>query len=191
MKHFIIALLSLNLIACTTHPATEPRPPHWASVIKPDANFYQVDRGVYRSEMPIADDMAVMTAQNIKTVINLQYKNQDEDAKIFDKSVTLINEPILTWNVRPAQIARALYAIEQGREQGGVLVHCYHGADRTGIVIAMYRVIYQGWNIDMARAEMKGGGYGFHPVWHNIDRLLSPIGVAQVRTELDKLRNGN
>lgn len=191
MKHFIIALLTLNLIACTTYPATTPRPEHWASVIKADANFYEVDTGVYRSEMPIADDMASMTAQNIKTVINLQYKNQDEDAKIFDKSVTLINEPILTWHVRPTQIARALYAIEQGREQGSVLVHCYHGADRTGIVIAMYRVIYQGWDIETARAEMKNGGYGFHKIWQNLDRMLSPIGVAQVRAELDKLQHGN
>lgn len=190
MKKFAVLLLSSTLVACATYPATTPRPEHWASIIKADANFYEVDKGVYRSEMPIADDVAVMTAQDIKTIINLQYKNQDEDAKIFDKSITLINEPILTWQVRPAQIARALYAIEQGKAQGGVLVHCYHGADRTGIVIAMYRVIYQGWDIESARAEMKGGGYGFHKIWQNLDRMLSPIGVAQVRAELDKLRHG-
>ncbi|WP_066804972.1 phosphatase domain-containing putative toxin [Moraxella oblonga] len=191
MKHFAVFLLALHLIACATYPATKPRPEHWASLIKADANFYQVDEGVYRSEMPIHDDISHMNAQNIKTVINLQYKNQDKDAKIFDNSVTLINEPILTWHVRPAQIARALYAIEQGREQGGVLVHCYHGADRTGIVIAMYRVIYQGWDIESARTEMKGGGYDFHKIWKNLDRMLSPIGVAQVRAELDKIRAGN
>lgn len=188
MKKFAVLLLSSTLVACATYPTTTPRPEHWASIIKADANFYEVDKGVYRSEMPIADDVAVMTAQNIKTIINLQYKNQEEDAKIFDKSITLINEPILTWQVRPAQIARALYAIEQGKEQGGVLVHCYHGADRTGIVIAMYRVIYQGWDIESARAEMKGGGYGFHKIWQNLDRMLSPIGVARVRAELEKLR---
>lgn len=188
MKKIFVALLSLQIVACATYSATEPRPKHWAKLIKADANFYEVDTGVYRSEMPIADDVASMTAQNIKTVINLQYKNRDKDAKIFDNTITLINEPILTWQARPAQIARSLYAIEQGKAKGGVLVHCYHGADRTGIVIAMYRVIYQGWDIEMARHEMKRGGYGFHKVWKNLDNLLSPLGVAQVQAELHKLK---
>lgn len=188
MQKIIPFLLSLQLVACATYPATQPRPEYWTTPIKKDANFYQVDTGVYRSEMPVSDDVVSMTAQNIKTIINLQYKNQDKDAKIFDNNTTLISEPILTWQVRPIQIARALYAIEQGKTQGGVLVHCYHGADRTGIVIAMYRVIYQGWNIEMARHEMKRGGYGFHKLWKNLDRLLSPIGVAQVKAELARLK---
>ena len=36
-------------------------------------------------------------------------------------------------------------------------MHCYHGADRTGLVVAMYRVIYQGWSFDAARSEMIDG----------------------------------
>lgn len=189
IKNLVVVCLSLHLFACATYPATSPRPTHWANVIKSDANFYEVDDGVYRSEMPIADDVPMMVSKNIKTVINLQYKNQDKDAQIFDESITLINEPILTWQARPAQIARALYAIEQGKQQGSVLVHCYHGADRTGVVIAMYRVIYQGWDIEMARDEMKHGGYGFHKIWKNLDNMLSPLGVMQVQAELDKLKS--
>lgn len=40
----------------------------------------------------------------------------------------------------------------------------------------------------MARHEMKRGGYGFHKLWKNLDRLLSPIGVAQVKAELARLK---
>ncbi|WP_298945646.1 tyrosine-protein phosphatase [uncultured Campylobacter sp.] len=31
--------------------------------------------------------------------------------------------------------------MRERQKEGAVLVHCYHGADRTGIVVAMYRVI--------------------------------------------------
>ncbi len=65
-----------------------------------------------------------------------------------------------------------------------MLVHCYHGADRTGLVVAMYRVIYQGWSLDAARSEMIDGGYGFHSMWQDIAGFLTPQNEALVRTEL-------
>ena len=56
---------------------------------------------------------------------------------------------------KPAQIVDVLRTIRERQKEGGravtrlqallgegaVLVHCYHGADRTGLVVAMYRVI--------------------------------------------------
>ncbi len=41
-----------------------------------------------------------------------------------------------------------------------VLIHCLHGQDRTGIVIAAYRIKYQGWSVEDAVKEMNA--YGFH-----------------------------
>lgn len=116
----ILALvLSLLLTSCATYSALEPRPSEWAGVIKPDANFYQVDTNVYRSEQPIADDLPDIYAQNIKTVINLQHNNQDGDKRLFDDgTIKLVNEPIQAWHVRPIQIARVLYAIEQEKSRG-------------------------------------------------------------------------
>lgn len=70
-------------------------------------------------------------------------------------------------------------------------MHCRHGADRTGIIIAMYRVIYQDWEIETARAEMKQGGYGFHKIWQNIDNMLSRDGIEQVRAELNRLKSSS
>lgn len=43
----------------------------------------------------------------------------------------------------------------------------------------------------MARHEMKRGGYGFHKIWKNLDRLLSPIGVAQVKANWLGLKPNN
>lgn len=43
---------------------------------------------------------------------------------------------------------------------GNVLVHCLHGEDRTGMVMAAYRMIMQNWSFEKAKTEMLG--YGFH-----------------------------
>ena len=42
---------------------------------------------------------------------------------------------------KPAQIADVLRTIRERQKEGAVLVHCYHGADRTELVVAMYRLI--------------------------------------------------
>jgi protein tyrosine/serine phosphatase len=35
-------------------------------------------------------------------------------------------------------------------EKVPVFVHCQHGADRTGVMAASYRIIVQGWSKDQA-----------------------------------------
>lgn len=185
----IVLGLMLGLSACSTHQTPIAHQPHWASVIKKDANLYRVDDKLYRSEQLIADDVSDIHDQNIKTIINLRYFDRDDDRAIFDgQRVNLVNEPLLTWQVRSADIARVLYAIERGQDKGAVLVHCYHGADRTGIIIAMYRIIYQNWTIQDARQEMQQGDFGYHSVWKNLERLLDPVHVAQVKAHLQRLR---
>jgi protein tyrosine/serine phosphatase len=42
-----------------------------------------------------------------------------------------------------------------------VFIHCEHGVDRTGLVIALYRVIYQNWKPTDAKAEWVKSGHGF------------------------------
>lgn len=51
--------------------------------------------------------------------------------------------------------ADAIETIERcRREKTPVLVHCSAGAQRTGGVVAMYRVLVQGWTTEKAREEM-------------------------------------
>ncbi len=65
-----------------------------------------------------------------------------------------------------------------------MLIHCTHGADRTGVMIAAYRVVVQGWSKPEAEREMIRGGYGYHLVWINLPRVLRRLDVAKMRREL-------
>ncbi|GHV42496.1 hypothetical protein FACS1894187_24770 [Synergistales bacterium] len=64
---------------------------------------------------------------------------------------------------------------------GPYLVHCMDGADRTGMIIAVYRMVAQGWSRGEAVDEMMNGGYGFHLVWADIFRYLEKLDVAKIR----------
>ncbi len=188
-KYALMVLTAATITACQTPTPLTPRPTTWAAPIKQDANLHHVDKNLYRSEQLITDDVASIKKLDIKTVINLRYFDRHDNEKVFqNEQMTLINHPILTMSTKPSDIAKVLHSIRQAQPKGAVLVHCYHGADRTGIVIAMYRIIYQNWTIEEAKQEMQLGGFGYHSVWKNLENLLSQEGVAQVKAELDKLQ---
>jgi len=108
---------------------------------------------LYRSEQLVKADKEVILRTPIKTIINLRYFTRSKDRKVFSPAdgITLINHPLLTWRISPKDIAQVLQRIRKAQQQGAVLIHCYHGADRTGIMVAMYRIIYQGWSIAAAK----------------------------------------
>jgi protein tyrosine/serine phosphatase len=64
-----------------------------------------------------------------------------------------------------------------------VFVHCFHGSDRTGTMVAMYRIFIQGWSKAEALRELKEGGYGFHPIWKNLETYLKNLDVAKIKKE--------
>ena len=178
---FIIVLCSI-LLSCMSTPAlpNNKRPLNWAQAIDPAANLYQVDHHLYRSQQPTLSDVALLQRLQIGTIINLRHSQTDQDLSGI-APLTLIHVPMQTWAISSAEIAQALLQINRNRPQSGVLVHCQHGADRTGVVIAMYRIIYQHWTINAARDEMKHGGFGFHPIWINIDHFFEPQYIQQIK----------
>ena len=59
-------------------------------------------------------------------------------------------------------------------------VHCERGSDRTGMMCAM-RVVVCGWTKQAAIAEMKNGGFGFNPVWHDLVTFVEKADVAGIK----------
>ncbi|WP_107878835.1 tyrosine-protein phosphatase [Neisseria animaloris] len=186
-----ILVLTLSCFARAEQlPAgTNTKPLGWATVVKRDANLYRVDHLLFRSEQPVNDDVATIEKLGIKSVVNLRFFDRNNnDTLLANRNIALINSPLLTWRIRPQDIAQTLFLIEQQQKKGPVLVHCYHGADRTGLISGMYRIVYHGWTVDQAKAEMLQGPYGFHSIWKNIESLFSHDTVEQVKILLKALR---
>lgn len=164
-----------------------------AQLLKQDANLYRVDEKLYRSEQLRYEDKTAIAEHNIKSIVNLRFFKRKTDMKVFadNSNINLINKPLLTWKIKPRDLAEVLWEIEQQQKHGAVLVHCYHGADRTGIVIAMYRVVYQNWTLEDAKAEMQQGGFGYHSVWKNLDKLFTEETISEIKLHLEKFRQNS
>ena len=179
-KNVLFALTAFSLVACTTTPSEPPKnTEHWATLISEQENLYQIDNKFYRSEQ-----------LNIHTIVNLRFFDRNDDKQAFGHTkINLINTPLLTWSISPDEVADILWQIKQYKKNGAVLVHCYHGADRTGLIVASYRVIYQHWDLNEAKREMQQGPYGYHSVWKNIDNFFTQENMAKIKAELDKRSN--
>ncbi len=193
MSRLLLCLLASGLpIACSSVPPDNGskvvQSERWATPVKHDANLYRIDDKLYRSEQPVAEDGEAIVKLGIQSVINLRFFDRNDDDYLKAYGLTLLNRPLLSWSIKPKEIAEILYLIEKQQQNGAVLIHCYHGADRTGLIAGMYRIIYQGWTAEEAKAEMQHGPYGYHSIWKNIANLFTEEKVNQVKMHLEALR---
>lgn len=177
---------SVILMGCiTTAPLPDhERPQHWGSAINQPHNFYQVSTDIFRSEQPSTQLLPDLKKYNIKTIINL--RSRDEDQSTFaGSSYHLVHIPIDTWSINREDLLKVMREIQMAKQKNqSVLIHCYHGSDRTGASIAMYRIIFEHWSSKDALNEMKYGGYGFHPIWINIEKIFQPDHIKWIREQL-------
>lgn len=124
-------------------------------------NFHQVNENLYRGAQPQRGGLKKLSELGIKTVINLRGASQEtrnEQAEAEASGIRYFNI-LMPGLGRPAdeQVERAL-AIIDARENWPVFVHCKRGADRTGVVIAVYRISREQWTEEQAIAEAKRFG---------------------------------
>ncbi|AUX85284.1 protein tyrosine phosphatase [Acinetobacter sp. ACNIH2] len=177
---------TLNLSGCMTTPALPPeaRPTQWGTLINQADNFYQISTDVFRSEQPNTEMASALKAHDIGVVINLRSRHQDPQ-NLDAQNFKLVHIPIHTWAIDREDLLAVMRQIQLAKaQQQKVLIHCYHGSDRTGASIAMYRIVFEQWSIDDALQEMKYGGYGFHPIWQNIENLFTPENVKWIQEQL-------
>jgi protein tyrosine/serine phosphatase len=157
------------------------RPDNWAEKINLSTlhNFYKVDADVYRSEQPDKKGMHQLDSMGIKTVINLKQHKADNDGT----KMVLIQIPMNAGTISYADIVTGIKAIMQAKKP--ILVHCKHGADRTGCIIAAYRIIKCGWTKEEAIKELREGGFGYHEkAYPNIIRLLNSLDIEKLKIDV-------
>ena len=50
-------------------------------------------------------------------------------------------------------------------------------------MIAVYRIIVQGWSKAEAIREMTQGGFGFHPTWSNLPKWIQKLDIDRLRRQ--------
>ena len=180
------AVLPQTAVAQTKPITATVRPATWAVPVALEGapNLHRVTTDFYRSAQPLKAGFPKLEKEiGIKTVVSLRAFHSDKTLAA-GTGIKLISIPINTWAIDRRDLVRALAEIEIARKQGPVLLHCQHGADRTGLVSALYRMLYEGWTREAALDEMRNGKFGYHPVWGNIPRFLEKVDVVALRKDV-------
>jgi protein tyrosine/serine phosphatase len=135
---------------------------------------------VYRSGHMTAEGFEdAVKRLNLRTIINLQDEYPDPDVvrTFFDRSTVKEKAMCERLGIRYVHIAPDLYppalakdhrpkaidqflAVMDDPNTYPVLIHCRAGLHRTGVMTAVYRMEYQGWDTRRAFLEVKDNGFG-------------------------------
>ena len=157
------------MTSCAKTPAlsASERPQTWSQAISlaGTPNLYKVSDELYRSGQPTAEGMRELEKKGIRTVISFRNFHDDDD-QIAGTNLESRRIRINTWAIDSQDDEEFLRVLEECPKP--VLIHCLHGSDRTGSMVALYRIRKQGWSVEEAVNEMKHGGTGFHRIWYHL-----------------------
>jgi protein tyrosine/serine phosphatase len=187
--------LALGIAGCPGTPPSAPaaptivssakteRPADWAEPIaRPGLpNLHRVSPTLYRSAQPTAEGMREAQKLGVRTVVNLRSLHSDRD-ELRGLGLGYVHLHAKAWHAEDEDVVRFLRVVAEPKNQP-VLVHCQHGADRTGMMTAMYRVIVEGWTKEDAIAEMTQGDFGFHGIWGNLVEYVRRADVERLARE--------
>lgn len=135
-------------------------------------NFGRINDGLYRGAQP--DEIGIKNLKHlgIKMIINLRMPKEAskvEPAQAEANGIIYTNVP-LTGLGRPtdSQISKILSLIESSPSP--VFIHCEHGCDRTGTIIACYRIKHNQWT--SASALQEADEYGMSKLERGMRRYI-------------------
>jgi len=179
------ALLTCLLIFCGARltGAAEPRvrPAEWAQPVigLSLGNCYRVSADLYRSGQPDQGDLPGLKSLGIRSLVSL-YEFFPDPRAFEQAGFQLFQHRMAAGSVTEEDLRRVLASIRAAPKP--VLVHCWQGSDRSGAVVAAYRIAFQGWSREQAIDELVNGGFGFHAATYpNIVKLIRSLDVEKLK----------
>jgi len=123
--------------------------------------------------------MRELKAVGVKTIVNLRSFHSDRD-EIGDTGLAYEHIYMKAWHPEDKEVIRFLQIVTD-KNRTPVFVHCRYGADRTGLMCAIYREAVCGWDKEEAIREMTEGGFGFHKAWQNLVEYVKHLDVREMK----------
>jgi tyrosine-protein phosphatase SIW14 len=124
-------------------------------------NFHQVDQQVYRGAQPTSEGFQSLANLGVKTIVDLRGgggRSANERKVVEAAGMHYIAIPLSGHAAPTGQQVSKVLALLNDPAAGPVFVHCRRGADRTGTVIACYRISHDHWENAKALSEAAADG---------------------------------
>jgi protein tyrosine phosphatase (PTP) superfamily phosphohydrolase (DUF442 family) len=158
-----IAMAALSLPACaqeTTKTAVTSAAEHVFAqkvVLSGVPNFGQVTPSLFRGAQPSDDGLGALAKMGVGVVVDLRGDSDNERERVTKLGMEYIAIPSHCSHMTEDGIAKFL-GVMRDHPDKKVFVHCKYGVDRTGMMVAAYR-ISQGWTAEESRREMESFGF--------------------------------
>lgn len=153
-----IALAALILVSAC---ASTPRGPLVADGVR---NYEQVDEKLRRGAQPTVAGVHKLADLGVITIINLRARYESrarfdhEAAAAIERTLRFKTIPMSNWlSPRERDVLQILQIISDPASDV-VFVHCQRGADRTGTIVAIYRIMHDCKSADDAIREAREHG---------------------------------
>jgi protein tyrosine phosphatase (PTP) superfamily phosphohydrolase (DUF442 family) len=130
-------------------------------VLQGVGNFERVDEHVYRGAQPTDEGFRNLAKLGIKTVVDLReydQRSRAEEQTVEAAGMQYVSVPMRGMQAPSNESVSKVLTLLEDQSTGPVFVHCMRGADRTGNVIACYRIEHDHWKNDRALAEARSMG---------------------------------
>ena len=131
-------------------------------------NFAQVNAKLYRGAQPTENGVKQLAKMGVKTIIDLRGEDKNaEKEKVWanNNSIKFVAVNLNNWlKPKTEDIENIIKQIDAADNQP-VYVHCKRGADRTGTVVAVYRISHDNFTAKEAIDEAKKFDFGWWQFW--------------------------
>ncbi len=183
---FLVRRRTLGLLLAGGLPFAAFAAPAAGTQVAGVGNFEKLNDHVYRGAQPTDDGFRNLARLGIRTVIDLQpygdARSLNEEKVVKVAGMAYINVGMKGMESLPeAGIAKVLALLED-TTTGPIFVHCHRGADRTGGIIACYRIEHDHWANDKALAEARSMGMSWYQtaIQHSVLKYQPKVNGGEV-----------
>ena len=131
-------------------------------------NAGKINEVLYRGAQPRKPGFAELKKLGVTTIVNLRGEDQNKIAwerqEVQELGMRFVHIPVSGWAPPSQEQVAEFLALFREHPGEKIFVHCRFGDDRTGVLVATYRMAMDRWSAEQAIQEMYF--FGFNGFWH-------------------------
>jgi|GEM_PF-885527 len=127
--------------------------------------FFELSPSLYRGAVPSEQDLRALKMWGIKSIVDFQMTPDPNEERITAELGIKYYDIPWTAHLNKAmsfhyihEVTLKFLGLLADRANLPIYVHCFHGRERTGTMIAVYRMAIENWSYERARDEMLSFG---------------------------------